>query len=98
METSITHVPGKPASRGSFELRIDGKRRGHLAYSLPDDETITLDYVEVNPELNGKGFGAKLVGEAVKWARGHKRQVVPHCSFARAVMHRTKEFQDVLRN
>ena len=97
MTPSIKHVPGKTVSRGTFELTIEGKRRGHLAYSLPDDKTITLDYVEVSPDLNGKGLGAKLVGEAVKWARSEKRQVVPHCSFARAVMARTKEFQDVLK-
>ena len=98
MTTSIKQIPGKPASRGVFELTIEGKRRGFLQYSLPDEGTITLDYVEVSPELNGKGYGAKLVGEAVKWAREQKRQVVPHCSFARAVMHRTKEFQDVLKD
>lgn len=97
VQTSIRHIPGKPASRGVFELTIEGKRRGFLQYSLPDDGTIALDYVEVSPELNGKGFGAKLVGEAVSWARAHKRQVEPHCSFARAVMARTKEFQDVLK-
>jgi predicted GNAT family acetyltransferase len=85
---SVTHRPGKDASSGTFELRSNGKSVGHLSYSLPDAATMTVDYVEVSPTLRGKGMGERLVNAAVAWALENKRQVVPLCSYARAVMSR----------
>ncbi len=94
---TVTHRPGKDASAGTFDLLSNGKSVGHLSYSLPDAGTMTIDYVEVSPTLRGKGMGEQLVGAAVAWARETKREVVPFCSYARTVMHRKKEFQDVLK-
>jgi predicted GNAT family acetyltransferase len=94
---SVTHRPAQDASAGTFELKSNGKSVGHLSYSLPDSGTMTIDYVEVSPALQGKGMGERLVGAAVAWARETRRQVVPHCSYARAVMRRKKAYQDVLK-
>jgi predicted GNAT family acetyltransferase len=93
----VTHRPGKDAASGTFELKSNGKSVGYLSYSLPDARTMTIDYVEVSSPLQGKGMGQHLVGAAVAWARETKRQVVPHCSYARAVMTRKKAYQDVLK-
>lgn len=94
---SVTHRPEKDGTDGSFELMSNGTRVGHLSYSLPDSGTMTVDYVEVSPAFRGKGMGEHLVGAAVAWARETKREVVPLCSYARTVMRRKKEFQDVLK-
>jgi predicted GNAT family acetyltransferase len=91
-EPSITH--GSP---GTFDLLIDGRRGGHLDYDLPDPETMVVLYVEVDPELRGRRFGERLVAAAVEWARAEGRRIVPRCPYARAVMRRTAEYQDVLR-
>lgn len=94
-EPAVSHHPGKDGARGTFDLNINGKRLGFLSYSL-DEKTLAIDYVQVDPSLRGKGMGEQLVRAAVEWARGHKRKVVPICSYARAVMRRTKAYQDVL--
>jgi predicted GNAT family acetyltransferase len=93
---SIEHHEGRSGKSGAFDLLVAGERLGHLNYSLPDNETMTIDYVEVDPSLRGRGMGQQLVGAAVDWARVQSRKVVPLCSYARAVMARTAGFQDVL--
>jgi predicted GNAT family acetyltransferase len=93
---TIVRDESRPGKTGAFDLLIGGERLGHLIYSLPDKATLTIDYVEVDPSLRGKGTGQKLVAAAVEFARAHSRQVIPHCSYARSVMARTAAFQDVL--
>jgi hypothetical protein len=88
---TIVRDEGRPGTRGKFDLLIGGKRLGHLDYSLPDKETLTIDYVEVDPSLRGQGMGQKLVAAAIEWARTGSRHVIPHCSYARAVMARNKD-------
>jgi uncharacterized protein len=97
-ETAVAIARHSEASdkAGTFDLTINRKRLGHLNYSLPDKATLTIDYVHVDPSLRGKGMGQKLVGAAVAWARDESRKVVPHCSYARAVMARTDDYKDVL--
>ena len=91
-QLSVTHD-----TPGTFDLLIDRQRRGHLEYSLPDDRTMVVLYVEVDPELRGHKLGERLVASAVDWARANGRRIVPRCPYARAVMARTPEYQDVLR-
>jgi predicted GNAT family acetyltransferase len=80
----------------SFDLTIEGTKRGYLDYSLPDAGTMAIHFVEVDPPLRGTGMGERLVAAAVDWARANGRRIVPHCSYARAVLRRTPAFQDVL--
>ena len=93
---TIVRNENRPGKNGTFDLLIGRERLGHLNYSLPDTATLTIDYVEVDRSLRGQGMGQKLVGAAVEWARETSRKVIPHCSYARAVMARTTEYQDVL--
>lgn len=90
----ISHHPS--GDGGTFDLTIDGKKLGFVSYSLDGDTDMTIDYVQVDPSLRGKGMGEKLVRAAVDWARENKRMITPLCSYARAVMKRTEEFHDVL--
>lgn len=87
---TITRHGAGSGREGTFDLSVDRKRLGHLVYSLPDQATLTIDYVHVDPSLRGQGMGQQLVAAALDWAREESRQVVPLCSYARAVMARQK--------
>ena len=95
-EPAIIQRPEPDATRGTFDLEIGGHKLGFLSYSL-DDATMVVDYVQVDPSLRGQGMGEKLVRAAVEWARANGRKITPICSYARAVMKRTAEYQDVLQ-
>lgn len=93
----MTRRPADGVSESTFDLSIDGAHCGRLDYSLPDAATLVIHFVEVDPALRGRHMGKRLVGAAVEWARANQRRVVPRCSYARVVIARTPEFQDVVR-
>jgi predicted GNAT family acetyltransferase len=95
-EPAITRHQAEGASDHTFDLTIDGARRGYLDYSLPDAATMVIHFVEVDPKLRGQSMGKRLVGAAIEWARANGRQVVPKCWYARSVIENTPEYQDVL--
>lgn len=94
---SVTRRHAEGASHGTFDLETNGKPGGYLSYSLSGDATMIVDYVEVDPALRGKHMGEQLVAAAVEWARANGRRIVPHCSYARAVLMRTAAYRDVLK-
>lgn len=84
--------------KGAFFLEAAGKRVTEMTYSrTPDGKVIIIDHTEVDPSLRGQGISKTLVAAAVQWARAERIRVVPLCPFAKAVIDRTPEFQDVLQ-
>ena len=57
---------------------------------------ITLSYVKVPPELEGRGIGARMVLAALDDIRARGEKVIPQCGFVAAVMRRHPEYQDLL--
>lgn len=68
-------------------MTIDGRSAGHLTYAVEDDSML-IEYVEVDPSRRGQGLGEKLVDAAVAWAKEEGHKVVPVCGYARAVLKR----------
>jgi len=52
--------------------------------------------VLVHAKFEGRGMGKYLVEEAIKFARENNWKVYPHCSYARSVMNRMKDVEDIL--
>ena len=90
----IEHKDGK--KKGVFFIEENGERLAELAYfeSAPDE--ITIYHTEVSDKLRGEGIGQDLVGAAVSFAREKGLKIVPTCPYAKKVIDRTPEFQDVL--
>lgn len=84
-------------ARHEFVLRLDGRRRGFLSYTLPGDGVLHIDYVEVDADLRGSRFGRQLVEAAVAVARAEQRRVVPICGYARSVIQRDPLLATALR-
>lgn len=70
---------------------------GRLTYMIvPHEEKLIISYVMVYPAFEGKGLGKYLVEAGVEFARENNWKVYPHCSYARAVMNRMNDVEDIL--
>lgn len=78
-----------------FFVEKDSEELAALEY-MPNGDVLTVTHTEVSPELSGQGFGKQLVSEIVQYARNEGKTIDAQCSFARGVIEKTPEFQDVL--
>lgn len=83
-------------SKGVFELYYDGGKAGLMTYSWAGDDKFIIDHTEVDEEYGGKGLGKDLVKAGVEYAREKNVKVIPLCPFAKKVIAKIPEFQDVL--
>lgn len=75
----------------------DSEEIGRLTYTIfPDDHKLIISFVLVHPKFEGRGMGKYLVQEAIKFARENNWKVYPHCSYARSVMTRMNDVEDIL--
>ena len=82
---------------GVITLNKDGEEVGRLTYTIfPNENKFVISYVLVHSKFEGKGMGKYLVEEGIKFARENNWKVYPHCSYARSVMNRMKDVDDIL--
>ncbi|MBT2581420.1 GNAT family N-acetyltransferase [Planococcus sp. ISL-109] len=75
---------------------LDGPEElGFVSYQENGD-VLTIDHTEVAPKLSGQGMGKQLVGKLVEHARNDGKSLDPQCPYAKTVIERTEEYQDVL--
>jgi Predicted acetyltransferase len=77
-------------------LYYDGGKAGLMTYSWAGDDKFIIDHTEVDEAYGGKGLGKDLVKAGVEYAREKNVKVIPLCPFAKKVIAKTPEFQDVL--
>ncbi len=83
---------------GVFTLHNEEEEEvGRLTYTIfPEENKFIISFVLVHSKFEGKGMGKYLVDEAIKFARENEWKVYPHCSYARSVMSRMKDVDDIL--
>ena len=67
-----------------------------MVYTSPSPDKMIIEHTEVDESLQGKKIGYQLVHQGVEYAREKGIKIIPLCSFARAIFHKTPEFKDVL--
>ena len=85
LEAGDPAAPGQPEivdvpDANRYELRLDGRRIGLLAYRRRDG-AVALTHTEVDPSCEGRGFGSLLAEAALEDARNHGLSVRPICPF-----------------
>lgn len=83
-------------SKGEFFIEKDGKHIAEMTYSKAGETKIIIDHTEVSDAGRGHGLGKQLVKSGVEFARENDLKIMPLCPFAKAIIQRTPEFQDVL--
>jgi predicted GNAT family acetyltransferase len=82
-------------SKGRYRLVVDDAE-AEMTYSRVGKSQIIIDHTEVPDALRGRKVGERLVRQAVEDARRDKVVIIPLCPFAKAVIGRHPEWQDVL--
>ena len=77
-----------------YELLIDGVRAGDLHY-LPTRGAVVLVHTEIAPELEGQGFGGRLIAGALEDLRARELIIIPVCPFVRSYLERHPEYADL---
>ena len=84
------------AREGRYVVRLDGQE-AEMTYRRAGDRIIIIDHTGVPDALKGRGIGEALVRRGVEDARSEGRSIIPVCPFAKALIERHVEWQDVLK-
>ena len=76
MKVEVRHEP----DRQRFLAVVDGGE-AYLQYALVDDRTVDFRSTFTPPELRGRGIMKTIVRDALAWARGEGKEVIPSCSY-----------------
>ncbi len=90
----ITHHDTE--TKGEFVLLRDGLQAGKMTYSKMGKSKIIIDHTEVEEPFKNTGAGRELVEYGVEWARKNNVKVLPLCPFAKNLIDRDPDLQDVL--
>ena len=83
-------------SKGRYRATLDG-HEAEMTYTRSGERTIIIDHTGVPDALRGRGVGEALVARGVADARAEARTIIPLCPFAKAMIARRPEWQDVLK-
>lgn len=93
---NLSFENNKNGNGGFISLKNENEEIGRLTYTIqPENEVLIISYVMVYPKFGGQGFGKKLVENGIEFARENKWSIIPHCSYARSVMMRMQDIEDV---
>jgi predicted GNAT family acetyltransferase len=81
--------------RGVFFIEHEGNRVARMTYSLKQGNMV-VEHTIVDEALRGNDIGAQLVSEGVTFAREKNMKIVPVCTYAKKLLERSKEYEDVL--
>lgn len=81
--------------RGAFYIEQDGEWIAEMTYVRSGENEITIDHTEIDESLRGQGIGYDLIEEAVKFARAETLKIKATCPFAKKVLERSEEYDDV---
>jgi uncharacterized protein len=78
-----------------YELWDGGTRAGLFEYRIRGD-VVAMTHTEVEPELQTKGLGTRLVADALADTRARGRTVQPFCPFVAAYIREHPEYADLV--
>ena len=93
----MKYTNNKSGNGGFIALNNEEEEIGRLTYTIfPEDHKLIISFVLVHSKFEGLGMGKFLIEEGVKFARENNWNLYPHCSYARSVMNRMPDVEDIL--
>jgi uncharacterized protein len=75
---------------GRYEIRLDGRTAGFTVYKSKPN-LIAFLHTEIDPSLEGRGLGSRLIGFALEDARERGLDVLPFCPFVNDFIRRHRD-------
>ncbi|MDD4547926.1 MAG: GNAT family N-acetyltransferase [Bacilli bacterium] len=69
-----------------------------MTYVKAGEKRLIIDSTYVSDELRGKGIGEQLLKSVIEYARHENKIVIPLCPYAKYMVEKTNEYDDVLEN
>lgn len=69
--------------------------QAQITFNQQNDQQIDIDHTGVPEEMGGQGIGSQLVKAVVDYARENNLKVSATCPFAKNVIEKHDEYQDV---
>ena len=92
--TKVEHEQNE--RKGRFVIYEDAIFAGEMTYTWAGTGKFIIDHTGIEESFNGKGFGKKLLEQAVAFARKQEVKILPLCPFAKAQFDKNKNLADVL--
>ena len=86
----------KSGSKGIFYVEYEGDVAAEMVYTMPAENKMIIEHTEVGDELRGQNIGFEMVHAGVEYARHHGLKIIPLCPFAKAVIDKKPDWQDVV--
>ena len=83
------------ASKGRYTVQVEGVE-AEMTYSRAGERLVIIDHTGVPDALRSRHIGEALVQRGVEDARAEGRKIIPLCPFAKALISRHPEWQDIL--
>lgn len=81
--------------KGMFYIEKDGEIVAELTYTLNENNVMTLDHTETEPDEEGNGLASSLVKHSVQYARDNDLKIDPLCEYAARQFERHEEYREV---
>ena len=75
---------------GRYEISLDGRTAGFTTYKSKPN-LIAFLHTEIDPSLEGRGLGSRLVGSVLDDARERGLEVLPFCPFVNEFIRRHRD-------
>ena len=83
-------------TQGIFYVEDEGEVAAEMVYHSTSGNQMIIEHTEVGEALRGKNIGMELVHAGVEYARHHGMKIIPLCPFAKKVLDKKPDWQDVL--
>jgi predicted GNAT family acetyltransferase len=85
------------AARGRYVATVLGAEVGYVEYDPVGTTSILIKHAEIAREHEGKGYGSRLVREALDDIRRQRLTVIPICPYTLNFIRRHREYVDLVR-
>ena len=94
MTMAEIHVVDNPDQQ-RYELWQGDLLAGFIEYRLRDNQ-VAMTHTEIDPDLQAKGLGTRLVADALADTRARGRTLKPYCPFVAAYIREHPEYADLV--